>query len=519
MARLLEALGLSANPFEHYVAETEPDIAEYAVKPPYFEAIDARAKNTSSYILFGDRGAGKSATRLTVFKQLWAAKSRGEAVPLAVNFVDFAVALTANKITNATEPALVSEVAFVVVESLLVWLSSLEDDDRATYQQSMNAEEQELCYALLRDHYLTRPQGRREKSSREAMELFNQAFVSKSKLWVEQRWTAVTSVLTKTLQAFVEGRTGIKTDVAGDVANLLKKDENIAFDSVLLIRKLVDLAKIFGFAGIVLLIDKVDETEATTNSADQTAALIYPLLARVQLLEIAGFSWIFFLWSRIKGLFESTQYAVRLDKIGHATVTWEDQFFVQMLNRRLQYYSKGKVSLPGLFAPETNMLKVHSELITVSMRSPRELVRLMDVIIREHDISHSAKAETTLLTSESMRSGLDKYVTDTITAVYGEKLLAQIFRLNKTVFTNKDVQLTFKIGAPSARTRIQSWENAGIIRFDGTRAAEGTQGGKPANEYKIVDARIERIMLLQLISYTDNLEAEAGFDFDIDESA
>jgi hypothetical protein len=61
MPRLVQALGLKGNPFEHYVAETEPNLAEYAVKPPYFEAIDARAKNTSSYALFGDRGAGKSA--------------------------------------------------------------------------------------------------------------------------------------------------------------------------------------------------------------------------------------------------------------------------------------------------------------------------------------------------------------------------------------------------------------------------------------------------------------------------
>jgi hypothetical protein len=376
----------------------------------------------------------------------------------------------------------------------------------------MNAEELDLCYGLLRDHYLSRPKGKREKSSREAMELFNQAFVSKSKLWIEQRWTAVTTVLTKTLQSIVEAKTGIKQDVAGDVTILLKKDDDTSFDSILLIRKLVDLAKVFGFTGVVLLIDKVDETEATNNSADQTAALIYPLLARVQLFEIAGFSWIFFLWSRIKGLFEAAQYAVRLDKIGHATVTWEDEFFVQMLNRRMEYYSKGRISFSGLFTSETNMPKVYNELITVSMRSPRELVRLMDVIIREHDIHNSSKPELVLLSSESMQSGLDKYVTDTITAVYGERLLAQIFRLNRTVFTNKDVQLTFKVGAQSARTRIQSWENAGIIRFTGTRAAEGTQGGKPANEYTIADARIERVMLLQLISYSDGLEAEEGFD-------
>lgn len=77
MARLVEGLGLRGNPFEHYVAELEPDIADYAVKPPYFEAIGARAKNTSSFILFGDRGAGKSATRLTIFKELWREKADG----------------------------------------------------------------------------------------------------------------------------------------------------------------------------------------------------------------------------------------------------------------------------------------------------------------------------------------------------------------------------------------------------------------------------------------------------------
>jgi hypothetical protein len=68
--------------------------------------------------------------------------------------------------------------------------------------------------------------------------------------------------------------------------------------------------------------------------------------------------------------------------------------------------------------------------------------------------------------------------------------------------------LTFKVGAQSARTRIQSWESAGIIRFSGTRAAEGPLGGKPANEYTIVDARIERIMQRQLITYQTEVEPE-----------
>jgi hypothetical protein len=139
----------------------------------------------------------------------------------------------------------------------------------------------------------------------------------------------------------------------------------------------------------------------------------------------------------------------------------------------------------------------------------------MDVIIREHEIRHAASNERVLLSVNSIEAGLNKYVTDVITTIYGERLLGQIFRLNKTVFTNKDVQLTFRVGAQSARTRIQSWENAGIIKLTGTRAAEGALGGKPANEYTIVDTRIERVMKRQLVTYDPYADTpELPFDPD-----
>ena len=62
MKTLVQSLGLRSNPFEHYTAETEPFIPSYAVRPPYLQAISDRVKGLSTFILFGDRGAGKSAT-------------------------------------------------------------------------------------------------------------------------------------------------------------------------------------------------------------------------------------------------------------------------------------------------------------------------------------------------------------------------------------------------------------------------------------------------------------------------
>jgi hypothetical protein len=185
----------------------------------------------------------------------------------------------------------------------------------------------------------------------------------------------------------------------------------------------------------------------------------------------------------------------------------------------VQFYSSGQHGFAGLFSPGVPIDNVKGEVLRVSMRSPRELIRLMDVIVREHDILHGDNHNTVLIDQASVEMGLDKYVTDVVSTVYGERLLAQIFRLKKATFTNKDVQLTFRVGAQSARTRIQSWENAGIIKLSGTRAAEGTLGGKPANEYSIVDARVDRVMRRELVAYAESVIEEPEFALEIEQEA
>lgn len=510
MPKLAEALGFTGNPFEHYVAELEPNISEYAVKPPYFEVIDSRTMNRSTFILFGDRGAGKSATRLTIFKEVWKSKAKGEKVPLAVNLVDFSEVVVGRNLRDLSEENLVKVVAFVVIESLLTWLSSLEEDEREVYLRAQNEEEKAICYGLLRDFYLNRPESRRERSAHDAMALFNQAFRAKSQMWATQKWDRISSLIGTIAEILVK-RSGSDAAVSSPVSNALRRDA-LEFDSILVLRRLVMLVKIFDFNGIAVLIDKVDETDATNNSVDRTAELIYPLLARVQLMEVADFAWVFFLWSQTKHVFEGEAFPVRLDKLGHATVSWDDGFFHSMLDRRVNFYSGGKHNLMSLFQDSTDEAKILDLLVRVSMRSPRELIRLLDVIIREHDVVYGSERQPVLLDWESMQAGVDKYVTDTISTVYGERLLAQIFRLKRLLFTNKDVQSTFRVGAQSARTRIQSWESAGIIKHVGTRAAEGALGGKPANEYAIADARIERVMARQLIKYEDPLVGEPDFE-------
>ena len=71
MTKLLEKLGFTDNPFANYVAENEPNIEQYFVRPPYFDEVATRGQARRSLVIFGARGAGKSATRLTFYKDCW----------------------------------------------------------------------------------------------------------------------------------------------------------------------------------------------------------------------------------------------------------------------------------------------------------------------------------------------------------------------------------------------------------------------------------------------------------------
>ena len=70
-------------------------------------------------------------------KELWRRKAAGERVPIVANMTDFSAVLEGKKLHGLSESALVKEVAFVVIESLLAWLSSLDDDDRAVFLSAM----------------------------------------------------------------------------------------------------------------------------------------------------------------------------------------------------------------------------------------------------------------------------------------------------------------------------------------------------------------------------------------------
>ncbi len=325
---LVKSLNLRGNPFEHYTAETEPDIANYAVRPPYLQAISDRVHGLSSFILFGDRGAGKSATRITVYNEVWRKISTSAAKdgrgPLVVNLTDFSRIQDVFKKGNLSDRDLVGIVAFAVVEQVLVWLSSLEESDRDVYIKGLDTTERTLVFALLKGFYLSVSEMDRSVSTPDALRLLNSAWTTKSAVWASQRWDALSKVLATVVGALSRHNLDSSTDISGPAEQLLKslvRDAPNVSRAVLF--KLVEFVRALAFSGIAVLVDKVDETPATANSSEATAKLIYPLLAHVQLLEVPKFCWILFLWSNVKDHFNGEKYPVRLDKLAHANIQWD----------------------------------------------------------------------------------------------------------------------------------------------------------------------------------------------------
>jgi hypothetical protein len=380
MPGLFERLKFKSNPFENYVAEREPEIIQYLVRPRYIDTARSRATSCTSFILFGARGYGKSATRISLYKEMWIAKKNATKVPLVLNLIDFS-RIAERGLKGVTKGAFVQEITFQALQAILIWLSALEEDERDLYVGGLLPGEEKLFINMLRRYYLSQPEPVRRMSATQMMDLLNQAWHSKGILWVQKRWSGVCDLMTTIASAFVKKQSDADVDLREASYSLFAQSEDATPDSsaIELLSRLVEVARSFGFTGVSVLVDKLDETDFTNNSALNTAALIFPILSNVQLLEIDGFGWQFYLWNKVRDYLAIGDKAVRLDKIPNAEIVWDDQFLLQLVNARLIYFSENNITqFSQVCDTGINPEKGIGQIIELSMLSPRELIRLID---------------------------------------------------------------------------------------------------------------------------------------------
>jgi hypothetical protein len=141
------------------------------------------------------------------------------------------------------------------------------------------------------------------------------------------------------------------------------------------------LLRSIGCRSVLILIDKVDEAHVTGNNAEHSFELVKPLLRDLELLQIRGIRFKFFLWDRLEPHY---QELARPDRIQKFTLLWTEEEITEMLSRRLSAFSGGKVkSLSDL----TDATKLASPLqyfvVLFAFGSPRDMIRICQEILSE----------------------------------------------------------------------------------------------------------------------------------------
>lgn len=496
-------LGFSMNPFEGNTAEREPEIELYVVRPPYLDPVAEASSSTGSYTLSGTRGSGKSATRITVQRNI-CANSGTHPLPIALtNFNGFRGKKDPVELLNL----FVSQIFFLTIEACLVYLTTKESAKVVGDLDRLDRPTKRFVAWALNNYYLSRSEASRNTSAQECFDLFSVSLARRSHMWAEKKWGALTAGLID-LTAGIANKFEIEIGDTSSIKAIFKQDNRPEeTDPVYVLKKSVEFARVMGFSSLLVQVDKVDETDWTQNSADEAAKLIFPLLSNVQLHEIDGLSWSFFLWDQVRDLLVKEHgMPVRWDKLQNDRIKWEQKHLERLVERRLEHFSGEKIKkLSELFAFESKLgaageeleeLKrelendLYSRVLSVSGMAPRTLVTVLNSVLINH--IQEVEGEPKLMSLESLDRGLDAYASATITNDYSRQTIAELQRVGSTQFVTKEVAKVFAISSTGARQKINKWINNGLVLQ--TAPVSTGVGTKPVDHFIVSERRLKRII-------------------------
>jgi hypothetical protein len=174
------------------------------------------------------------------------------------------------------------------------------------------------------------------------------------------------------------------------IADLNDEPESLSSNSDTILNhfeELVCLAEAVGIETIFFLFDRLDEMQALADDFEMQADILEPLLAYLNLLELPGLSFKFFLAQELhEVLLERPK--IRRDRLLDKAVqiAWDEEMLRELLNGRLQFYSNDEVpSLASLCAEGDE--SIEKEMLTFAMKSPRRLLTAGQYLCRARVVS------------------------------------------------------------------------------------------------------------------------------------
>jgi predicted transcriptional regulator len=463
----LTRLGFNANPFQFTNADEEDHLQRYFLPPPYFDSVWGDPKRPTSQVIFAPRGGGKSAQRRMI-------EHRADKENVFTIAYDRFDGLSGAKLEQLSCEYHLRNIIRIALIGFL-----LEIHERGISASAFQGMEREQTEHLGRT-YLG------EINRAEAMESIKslRTVSSRAKKFLHDWSGPVSALFSMILKA--KGLGGI------DLKPSAGFDANQGPDAVSKIHLEVvrELLMSIGFKSIYVLLDKVDETQLTGNSAEDSFLLIKPLIRDLGLLQSRGIGFKFFLWDKLEP--HSREWG-RSDRIQKFTLSWTEAQLNEMLSRRLRAFSAGEVENLADLTDVHLAEPLQTLVVLFASGSPRDMIRVCQEIMTEQQKHDST---TSTIGFEAIVDGILGFSRQRALELADADTIRDLKRVGQVDFTaNLIANRVFRISVNSARNKIQRWVEMGIVERIGEERAGG---GRPVYHYAISDVRVARAILPEL---------------------
>jgi hypothetical protein len=463
---LLAGLGFDLDPFAQTNADEEDRLVRYFISPPFFSAVYGDLETPKSALVFAPRGGGK-----TALKRRIEIASQGQPF-LCVTYNQFDTA--GKKITDVDATYHLASIARLVAIAVVTAIQ-----ERGIGR--LNKDERHLIYLICKVHL-----SEIDQTTLKASIASVQNFSDKAKEW----WNKFTGPVGMILNVLL-AKVGLPTS---DLEQFERQGGRVG-SFVEQLKVLQQIAARYDYKCIYVLVDKIDET-SLTGKASTSYQFVEPLLGDLQLLELKGFGFKFFLWDL---LLDNYRKVARPDRVKYYTLEWSLAQLKEMLSERLKAFSDGAIASLAQIT-EDDLVKRPSpdDLVALfAQGSPRTMIRICKEILDQQ----SEMSDTTRTISiDAIIKGFDRIARNYSTETFSEQLIKDLQRNKRADFTIRHVYSNvFKFTQQAGLNKVKSWEDAGVVESLGT--IQDTKGAKASNHYGLSNLLLAKHVFSDLSIY------------------
>lgn len=473
-------LGLNSYPFSIFTAEKEKEKSESLYKKPGNHSVILEGLQSSSVLVTGERGTGKTALALDIERQF----KDGSALIVKIDeFSKLKSGYNAEELYDFLTKS-ISSAFFEAMAETPNFLWKYSKDDR-------------LELSLFLHQYVTSSS---KKQLSEKIKTIQNGFFKRGSLAV---YNVTRGVLNYGLKAFTKVVSDSLTkhfsalpEIDMGDSEYFKKIEAEIDDSFTLedrayfyLSKICDLIKKSKFKKIIVIIDKIDEDTRFKNDATLIANYIEGFASDNKLMVSEKFNALLFLWTTP---FNQIKQNIRTQKITLQPLSWNLESLKLAADKRIQAFSDNKISnIESIF--EDSSKDQLTKLLEMSNNNPRDLWHLLDECLKSQFDNDCSKK----ITKEAIDNGINSFVRNFNYYEYYPKkanaksnsmdiysYIKHLLKLDKEIFTKDRFNQLAGTGS-STNNYVSAMENMGLIQ----RTEEKSKGGGVL--YEIKDPKVK----------------------------